>query len=537
MNNSLKNLAASEKAARTATPQRQRTPGRNDEVKNNAGGFTFKVGDKERLERFLILGTDGGTFYVGEKKLTKQNADFVRSLIKRNERLVVDTIVDVSVNGRAAKNSPAIFALALVLTEGTDKAYAREAVNKVVRTGTHLFEFAQYLKDFGGMGRAKRKALAGWYTDKDANRLSYQAVKYRQRDGWTHRDVFRIAHPQGIDTRVGDFILGKNVEFEDGLIAGFQRMQRATSVNEVIAILDQFKELPWETIPTQFLTDARVWKNLFYNGAVGQTALIRNLTRFAKIGAFDDLVFVADVAQALSDIDRIVKGKVHPVQYANALGVYTKGGADTYGYGYRSSVNWPVNNKIAAAIEAGFENSFKAVTPANKRTMVSVDVSGSMTWGAPAGLVGLNYLEAAAVMAMVTVRTEPYAMVNAFSTNLKEVNVSDRDSFKTVVDKFRRISMGGTDVSQPMLHAHRNKLDIDTFAIYTDNETWAGTIKPSQALVKYRQASGNAARMAVIALASTGFTVADPTDAGQMDFVGFDSNAPKVLADFSAGRI
>jgi len=43
--------------------------------------------------------------------------------------------------------------------------------------------------------------------------------------------------------------------------------------------------------------------------------------------------------------------------------------------------------------------------------------------------------------------------------------------------------------------------------------------------------------LAVVGMAASPFTIADPTDKGMMDFVGFDSSAPRVLADFSAGRI
>lgn len=542
MSNALKNKAAADRAARTATPQTQRTPGRTDEVRNNAGGFVFKVSDKDRLERFLILGTDGGTYYVSENRLTGQNLKFVKSLIATNERLVIDTLVDIATRNRAPKNSPSLYALALVLAEGKDKEYLRATgvVNKVVRTGTHLFEFCNYIDSLGGWGRAKRSAVAGWYEGKTADQIAYQVVKYRQREGWTHRDVFRKVHPVGVNYEVGSFILGKgSAEWSDetpAIISGFEAMQKAGSVKEVVAVLDRYKNLPWETIPTQFLTDERVWKTLFYNGALGQTALLRNVTRFAKIGAFDDVVFAGDVASALADKERIIKGRVHPVAYANALGVYQSGALERGYYGERSIAH-KVNAKVAGGLEAGFYNSFAAVTPANKATMVSVDVSGSMTWGAPAGLVGMNYMQAAAVMAMVTVRTEPYVVVNAFSTQLQEVGISDTDSMKTVMDKFSRVRMGGTDVSAPMRYATANKLGIDTFAVYTDNETWAGRIKPSQALVQYRSQMGREARLAVVALAGTAFTVADPKDRGMMDFVGFDSTAPSVLADFSAGRI
>lgn len=538
----LKGYIEAEKTARKATPQTKRTPGRTDEVRNNAGGFVFKVSDKDRLERFLILGTDGGTYYVGERTLTKQNVEFLRKMIKANERLVVDTVVDVSSTGRAAKNGPALFALALVMTDGVDKAYVREALPKVARTSTHLFEFASYVDGLGGWGRAKRAAIADWYTEQPAGKLAYQAVKYRGgRNGWTHRDLFRKSHPTGVDTTVGNFILGKGLVVGDGsIISGFAEMQASNTEKEILAVLDRHPNLPWETIPTQFLKSPAVWKKIFYNGAIGQTALLRNVTRFAKIGAFKDMQFAKDVADALADKERIVKGRVHPVAYANALGIYRDGqfgkGYDYYGYGSRSK-DWDTSPKVLSAIEAGFYNAFATVEPANKRTMVSIDTSGSMTWGAPAGLVGMDYMGAAAVMAMVLVRTEPLVIVNAFSTELRSLNISDTDSLETVDKKIRSGGYGGTDCSKPMTYAKSKGLDIDTFAVFTDNETWAGRIKPSQALVDYRKTRGIDARLAVVAFAGTEFTIADPSDKGMMDFVGFDANAPKVLADFSAGRI
>ncbi len=542
MSNALKNKASLGRLAKTNTPQTQRTVGRTDEVRNNAGGFVFEVSDKARLERFLILGTDGGTYYVGQNKLTDQNVDFAKALIRKDERGVIDTLVDIADNNRAAKNSPSLYVLALVLAEGTDKAYLRETdvVNKVVRTGTHLFEFCNYIDSLGGWGRAKRSAVAGWYEGKNADEIAYQAVKYRSREGWTHRDVFRKVHPVGVDSTVGNFILGKGTGADSpDAIRGFAEMQSAGSVKEVLDVLSRHKNLPWETIPTEFLTDEKVWKTLFYNGALGQTALLRNVTRFAKMGAFKDLVFTGDVATALADGERIAKGRVHPVAYANALGVYRKGTPDRQSMGWYLNYNkdWTENAKISGALEAGFYESFGSVEPANKATMLSLDISGSMSACAPAGLVGLNCREASAVMAMVTLRTEPYAMITGFSRTMIELPISDRDSLETAVKKISGLPFGGTDCSAPMRYAQAQGLGIDTFAVYTDNETWAGGTKPFQALKQYRNKTGRDSRLAVFGMASSPFSIADPSDRGMMDFVGMDSSAPKVFADFSAGRI
>jgi len=57
------------------TPQSQ--PADVRQVPNSAGGYTFTVAPLERLRRFLVLGTEGGTYYASEREITKANADVV----------------------------------------------------------------------------------------------------------------------------------------------------------------------------------------------------------------------------------------------------------------------------------------------------------------------------------------------------------------------------------------------------------------------------------------------------------------------------
>jgi hypothetical protein len=45
----------------------------------------------------------------------------------------------------------------------------------------------------------------------------------------------------------------------------------------------------------------------------------------------------------------------------------------------------------------------------------------------------------------------------------------------------------------------------------------------SQALRQYREATGIPAKLVVVAMASNGFSIADPNDAGMLDVVGFDA--------------
>lgn len=586
------------RALSTPVPQRARADPR--QVKNNAGGYTFTVSDKDRLERFLILGTDGGTYYVNEKDLTKQNLTFLIDYIKRDGVQVVSVLTTISSEGRAYKNSPAIFALALVFKYGNveAKTTAKAALPKVCRTATHLYEFAQYVEflganshslrlqdqtyadgmvrvaeslsadvleatgrtvkynprkrfsgsSTGGWGKAVRSAVAGWYTGKSESWLAYQAVKYRQRHGWTHRDLLRLSHPKGIHQNVGNFILGK---YEDdqaapSILVGFHAMQQETLLSGVISILDTYSNLPWETIPTQFLKSPEVWKKLFYNGQLKGQALLRNITRLARIGAFNDMVFTADYVAMLTDEEMIQQTRLHPINYLNALTVHTEGQVQRGGRsrnpylmdGPCRSKDWTTVPQIVDALNEGFHLAFKHIEPANKRTLIAIDTSGSMWWSSSmcTGL-DISAATAAACMAMTTARTEPYYQIMGFSHELRDLGITPKMGMREIDRAMQNSAGGGTNCALPMQHALKHKLEIDTFIVYTDNETWQGSVHPHIALQDYRNRTGINARLAVVGVAATDFTIADPSDSGMLDFCGFDASAPSVIADFSAGRI
>lgn len=509
------------------------------QVLNNAGGFVFQITDVARLERFLILGTDKPTYYAGAQKLTDENVDFVKEMLSSKPFVVINKVVEISAEGRAKSNSPALFVLALAMnTDGVDKSAVSAAVAKVARTSTHLFEYAQYLKNLGGWGRAKRQSVADWYESKSADKLAYQAVKYRQRDGWTHRDLFRLSHPKGVDQSVGNFILGKDVNDGPRVIEGFKRVQAAKKIDEVVSLVQEYN-LPWETVPTEFHKELKLWRSLFESDSLGQTALLRNVTRFAKLGAFDDLKFAADFAARLSDAERIQRGLIHPISYLNALVVYSEGQIDrknAYGWTIQRNKTWDTNGKVSAALDAGFYSAFKNVQPADKRTLVALDVSGSMSVAAAQG-ADLTAAQVSGAMAMFIARTEPYSLVRGFSHTFKDLGISDTDSLPTVINKISNQNFGSTDCSLPMQWAEKNNVEIDTFIVVTDNETYHGRIHPFQALKQYRKATGIDARLGVMAVTPTRFSIADASDRGMLDVVGFDSNAPKAIADFSAGRI
>lgn len=544
-----KSLTAIKLNETKSTPQTRKAE--KGQKRNNAGGFSFKVSDADRFRRFLTIGTDGGTYYVGESELTEKEVAFVQKYIDKAGTAAVEEIVNVSSNALAPKNSQALFALAVAFKSEdlAVKAAAKAALSQVARTSTHLFEFAQYLENIAGWGRAKKSAVAAWYTDKATDQLAYQAVKYRQRNGWTHRDLLRLSHPQGLDSNVVNWILGKPTEGElPQIIQTFEALQNAKSEKEVLAILKANKNAPWELIPTEFHKSAKIWEQLFRNG-MGQTALLRNTTRFAKLGLFDDMVLAADYAKALTDKEAIHKGRVHPINYLNASIVFSQGrtprGESGY-WGYGREKDWTTNRKVSAALDKGYELAFKNIVPAEKRTFVALDVSGSMA--SKASGLELSCAQVTGAMANMIAKTEPYSIFRGFtsggygyssrgSSGLTDLGIDENDSLATVSNKISGKSFGGTDCSLPMVQAKKENLEVDTFIVMTDNETYAGSAHPHQALEAYRKASGIDAKLVVVAATSTRFTIADASDGGMLDMSGFDSSSPAFIADFSAGRV
>lgn len=528
------------------TAQSQPADARQD--RNAAGGYAFTVNDDARLRRFLVLGTDGGTYYSGTQELTQDNAEVVLRFARERTADLVGECVALSVSGRAPRQNPILFALAAATALGDEpgRKLACAALPKIARTGTHLFLFARYVEQFRGWGRGLRRAVADWYVDKPVQDVAYQAVKYRQREGWSHRDLLRLAHPRTDEPArkaLFDWVCGRSPQTLVGddlaIVRGFVTAQSATTPAEWRALIEEFP-LSWEMLPDEALTHPEVWEALVGRG-IPQTALLRQLPRLTRLGVLGALNpgLTAQVAAQLRDPQRLTKARVHPVNVLVALRTYAAG------QGARGQGEWEPVPQIVDALDAAFYAAYAAVTPAGKRTLLALDVSGSMTQ--PVSGLPISCREASAALALVTAATEPAYHVVGFTsehgrpwdggTALQPLAISPRQRLDDAIRAVSDLPFGGTDCALPMVWALENRVEVDTFVVYTDNETWAGDIHPHQALQKYRDRMGIDARLAVVALTPTRFSIADPADPSMLDIAGFDSAVPTLLSDFSRGDI
>ena len=502
---------------RKATPQNQPIPG-SAQTQNSAGGYSFLVSDWTRLERFLILGSEGGSYYATEQKLTLENAKAVQACVKADGLRAVALIVAVSDAGRAPKNDPAKENRVEVIVMGT-----------VCRTGTHLFHFAEFIDGMRGWGRGLRRAVGGWYADKTPGALAYQAVKYGQRDGWSHRDLLRLSHPapESAEKKALYHWVTQGALQGDApaLVKAFETAKAATDAATVVALIREAR-LPREAIPTPFLKEKAVWEAL-QDGGMPLTALVRNLATLTRVGVFEDSEWVARVAGQLADAERLKAARVHPITLLSALKTYAQG------HGERGQNAWTPVGKLIDALDSAFYASFGNAPATGKRWVLALDVSGSMGMSRLAGVPGLTPRDASAALALLAASTESDYRMVAFQDSLTELAITPRQRLDDVVKTISGMSFGATDCAQPMLWALKNKVKADVFAVYTDSETWFGKIHPAQALRRYREETGIAAKLIVVGMVGNNFTIADPEDAGMLDVVGFDTAAPDVMRRFA----
>ncbi len=531
---------------------------------NSAGGYTWAIDDWTRLRRFLMLGSEGGSYYACERELTLANAEAVARCIMEDGARAVADIVRVSDEGRAPKNDPALYALALAAGRGdqTTRRAALEALPLVARTGTHLFRFAQFVEGFRGWGRSLRRGVGNWYASKPVDTLAYQAVKYRQREGVTHRDLLRLAHPaaavgSGNPTlavsaehrRLFEWIVrGGDTGGLPRIVEGFARAQAAESPAAAAELVREYR-LPREALQSEHLTSAEVWEALLEEMPI--TALIRNLGTMTRVGLLrSGSAATRVVVERLGDAERIRRARVHPIAVLVAMRTYDGG------RGIRGRGRWTPVRAIVDALDTAFYAAFANVEPAGTRLLLALDVSGSMECGAVAGIPGLTPRDAAAALTLVTAATEPsYEIVGFFAgrsgwntgrrrnrwyageDGITPLRISPRQRLTDAVQQVSNLPFGATDCALPMLYARAQELEVDAFVIYTDSETWWGDVHPVHALHEYRRASGIDARLVVVGMVANAFSIADPNDPRQLDVVGFDTQTPQLIADFARGAL
>lgn len=518
-------------------PQTQ--PLNGNQVKNEAGGYVYEVDHWNQLIRFCILGTEGGTYYVSENNLTKDNAKSVLRCIEEDGVRVVNTAVSLS--DKAVKSDTSLFVLSLCMANGDIETRKRayDSIEIICNTGYKLLALAGMVRELKGWSSGLKRGFNNWFLNKDIKDLSYQVAKYQSRNGWSMSDLLRLCHTvpdsvdrdavfkwvvDGITPTVGVFDVTGNFN----TIIGFEELkslvnkENAPSPYKVIEIINKYN-LPRECVPTQFLNDKEVARELMSKQPY--MALLRNLGNYSRIGAIDNhnVSFIADKI-----INRAKGARVHPIEILTALKIYSQGN------GYRSSNTWEVFSEIVDALDDAFYNSFSNVEPTNKRFLIGIDSSGSMQGTRVAGKEYLNVQEAAAAMTLATLAVAPNTTVVLYDTRVKRADITTRKRLDDIVKYVSQMG-GGTDCSLPIEYALNHNIEVDCFVLFTDSVSFAGP-HPEELLKEYRRKINPGVKVVNVAMAANSWTNFQK-DNKVLEICGFDPSVPLVIKLFSEDLI
>lgn len=508
------------------TPQTKPIFGRTDMVKNNAGGFGFEVSPQDRLERFLLIGSEGGTYYVNEQKLTEDNAQSIVSLIKTDGRNVLRTVIDFATNNRAPKADAGLFVLALLATYGDKevKSATYSAISQVCKTSTHLFTFLANIQNLRGWSKGLCKGVSKFYTSKTSDQVAYQLIKYRNRAGFTHNDALSLAHPNNVSSelfKLFGYARGKITAEESGnqLVGAFESAQ-TSSEKELIGLIKEFR-LTWEMIPNESLNKPAVLTALLENMPL--TALIRNLNRFSYNGLTDgNTDTVKAIVKKLTNKENVAKAGIHPLNVVNSMLTYASG------HGAKGGKSWNANQKIVDALSTTYDLALEALTPTGKNILVAVDVSGSMNH--PVNGMAMNASQIANVLGVTILKQEPEAELVWFDTTLQRPTIGRRNSIDEVLAKSPH--GGGTDCSQAFVHALNTKIKYDAIIILTDSETWAGAAHGVELLNGYRKLVNRDVKVIEVAMVANPSTALPVDEKNVLRVVGFDASVTDVINSY-----
>lgn len=496
---------------------------------NNAGTKVFAIGDKEKLERFLMIGTFGGTYYASEQKLTDEATATLIQMIETSPSIVLDLTAKFVREKRLLKLDTALYVLALLVTYGSQqtKNEAYKLVGPFCKTATHLFTFMSMCKDIRGWSKGLCNAVAKWYTSKTEDQLVYQWLKYGNRAGFTHRDAIRLSHPVPVNKRQNTIfhnMVGRNdLLLDNTQFCAYTEVQKYKehkhSTADIIECIQSGK-LTWEMVPTELLNEKPILLQLTSNMPL--MALIRNLNRITNADIFARATAQSGaILTRLTDAKEVEESGIHPIFVLNAIKTYAQGHGDL------GSLTWSPNQRVLDALNTTFELAFKNIETTNQRVLVAVDKSGSMNHNATGTKMTCTQL--AGAMALTNLKSMNNATVITFDTQYQEVQFGARTSYDDVLAKLGH--GGGTDCGQAFKYALDKKLDLDAIIIYTDSETWAGSQTSHDLLAEYRRRYNKNVKVIEVAMVANQFSNY-PSGRDVLRVVGYDSNVPELIAKF-----
>jgi 60 kDa SS-A/Ro ribonucleoprotein len=475
-----------------------------------------------RLDRFLLIGTETGSCPAGERIPSSEEAKHTSSLIRTNGLEVVERIRVVSGGGRAIRTDACLYALALAASIGAPEVRqaALSSLPTVARTASQLFTFIRMSEGMRGWGRGYRRAIAAWYTQANPEDLAHQVMRSWSREGWAHRDVLRLSHPRpenDAQSAVFSWIAGRGAAGLP-LIEAHEELQQATDLSRAVKLILDHR-LPREAVPPSLQDHPDIWGALVEDMPYGQ--ILKNLGNITSSGyVHPGSEGSRKICEKLTDESRLRIARLHPLAIQMAYAGYagSRGG-------------WKPDPALLKALEEAFESAMDLLLPMDRRVLLAIDATGSMQERTVGGTM-VTPSAAAAAMAVALLRRDKGGVVMSIGSQYRPAPIKAAWGLAECQGGLPKGGAGSMDCSLPLVSAQKSRQVFDAIVVVTDSETVYRESSPTDALLRYRETVGIDARLAIVGMTSSGFSLADPEDAAMLDMIGFDADSPRALVEF-----
>ena len=156
-----------------------------------------------------------------------------------------------------------------------------------------LFRFVVNAHRERGWGRSLRALVARWYAARPAAEVAADILKCPEHEGWSHRDLLRLAHPEPatpahnalfqwvVNGEFGHLATPDLVAGELRQVYAVDRLKRTREEHEALLLVEQYS-LTHEMIPEDWKHSAAIWDSLLTG--MSYAGIVENLTALADSG-------------------------------------------------------------------------------------------------------------------------------------------------------------------------------------------------------------------------------------------------------------
>lgn len=487
---------------------------------------------EEQAVQTLMSNTLGNTFYADAKQMLAEATDVHDRMLKKDPKFFADALVYARQKGYM-RTQPIY---GLVKLASVDAEAFAKVFNRVILTPNDLADFTAIVAsqrkghstvrpEAGSQGgRAIKQAAGKWLVEKlGAIREDgeadgqYWTIKYgaEKADGaFSLKDMIQIYHPdaKGKKLPLFDYALGgvrvkgkKGERSMDGLNFGklpqieqYELLKKATDEDEKVQAIG-LGRLPHEVATAFAGSSKKVWNAIVPNMPI--FALLRNLATLERHGVLEDNKKL--IQAVFTDKEKVTKSKVLPFRFMEAA--------------KHVNATWAQD-----ALRDALELSFSNVLDIDGKTVVALDISGSMG----------QFIQTAAVFAVsVMKKAAGEGRMFLFDDQLEEFKVSMRDSILTQANKVR--VRGGTNHSLVMTRLIQEKMKVDNLIYVTDEQQNTGT--PLFKLIEqYRQKVNKHVKVFILDV-SPYKNALTPPDANTFYLYGWSDQALQFISMSSQG--